>query len=170
LASQERAQGEYGKESLRKRRELVERSFAHCYETGGIGRCTLRGNKNILKRLLTHVGAFNLSLILRKTLGAGTPRELKKLGRGPRFTTFSGCSHARIAHNRAGQSRIDRVIATQSKNRSERSRGRNLWNLRTSTTGCDPSTKKLRTRFRCPQPQSEKGFKFRPRWMGLHRR
>ena len=26
---------------------------------------------------MVHVGAFNLSLILRKLLGAGTPRELK---------------------------------------------------------------------------------------------
>jgi hypothetical protein len=37
----------------------------------------LHGQKNILKRLLIHVGAFNISLLLRKTLGAGTPRELK---------------------------------------------------------------------------------------------
>jgi hypothetical protein len=40
-------------------------------------RCTLRGQENILKRLLIHVGAFNISLVLRKMLGAGTPRELK---------------------------------------------------------------------------------------------
>jgi hypothetical protein len=40
-------------------------------------RCTLRGRKNILKRQLIHVGAFNASLVLRKMLGAGTPRELK---------------------------------------------------------------------------------------------
>jgi hypothetical protein len=56
---------------------LVERSFAHCYETGGMRRCHLRGQENILKRQLVHVGAFNLSLILRELLGAGTPRELK---------------------------------------------------------------------------------------------
>ena len=55
----------------------MERSFAHCYETGGLRRCHLRGRENILKRQLIHVGAFNLSLILRKLLGAGTPRELK---------------------------------------------------------------------------------------------
>ena len=30
-----------------------------------------------MKRQLIHVGAFNLSLILRKLLGAGTPREWK---------------------------------------------------------------------------------------------
>ncbi len=70
-------QGEYGKSLLRRRGELVERSFAHCYETGGMRRCHLRGQENILKRQLVHVGAFNLSLILRPLLGAGTPREWK---------------------------------------------------------------------------------------------
>ena len=40
-------------------------------------RCHLRGRQNILKRQLIHVGAFNLSLILRKLLEAGTPRELR---------------------------------------------------------------------------------------------
>ena len=72
-----RVRGEYGKSLLRRRGELIERSFAHCYETGGMRRCHLRGRENILKRQLIHVGAFNLSLILRKLLGAGTPRELK---------------------------------------------------------------------------------------------
>ena len=72
-----RVRGEYGKSLLRRRGELVERSFAHCYETGGMRRCHLRGRENILKRQLVHVGAFNLSLILRKLLGAGTPREWK---------------------------------------------------------------------------------------------
>jgi hypothetical protein len=67
--------GEYGKSLLRRCGELGERSFAHCYETGGMRRCHLRGHENILKRQLIHVGAFNLSLILRKLLGAGTPRE-----------------------------------------------------------------------------------------------
>src|SRR5271170_2428295 len=71
-----RVRSEYGKSLLRRRGELVERSFAHCYETGGLRRCYLRGRDNILKRQLVHVGAFNLSLILRQLLGAGTPREL----------------------------------------------------------------------------------------------
>jgi len=70
-----RVRGSYGKSLLRRRGELVERSFAHCYETGGLRRCHLRGRENILKRQLVHVSAFNLSLILRKLLGAGTPRE-----------------------------------------------------------------------------------------------
>src|ERR1700691_2505255 len=71
-----RVRSEYGKSLLRRRGELVERSFAHCYETGGLRRCHLRGRDNILKRQLVHVGAFNLSLILRQLLGAGTPRQM----------------------------------------------------------------------------------------------
>ena len=72
-----RVQGEHGKKLLRRRGELVERSFAHCYETGGMRRTHLRGHENILKRQLIHVGAFNLSLILRVLLGSGKPREWK---------------------------------------------------------------------------------------------
>ena len=75
--NRQRVRSEYGKSLLRRRGELIERSFAHCYETGGMRRCHLRGKQNILKRQLIHVGAFNLSLILRKLMGAGTPRELK---------------------------------------------------------------------------------------------
>jgi transposase len=39
--------------------------------------CTLHGRENILKRQLIHVGAFNISLVLRKMLGAEKPRDLK---------------------------------------------------------------------------------------------
>ena len=75
-ANRRRVRGAYGKSLLRRRGELVERSFAHCYETGGMRRCHLRGRENILKRQLIHVSAFNLSLVLRQWLGAGTPRQL----------------------------------------------------------------------------------------------
>ena len=75
--NRQRVQRDYGKSLLRRRGELVERTFAHCYETGGMRRCTLHGRENILKRLLIHVGAFNISLILRTMLGSGKPRELK---------------------------------------------------------------------------------------------
>ncbi len=74
-----RVRGSYGKQLLKKRGELIERSFAHCYETGGMRRLHLRGRENVLKRQLIHVGAFNLSLIFRRMLGAGTPRELHNL-------------------------------------------------------------------------------------------
>lgn len=76
-ANRQRVSGNHGKSLLRKRGELIERSFAHCYETGAMRRTHLRGHENILKRQLIHVGAFNLSLIFRGLLGAGTPRELK---------------------------------------------------------------------------------------------
>ena len=75
-ANRRRITGNYGKQLLKKRGELIERSFAHCYDTGGMRRVHLRGRDNILKRQLIHVGAFNLSLIFRMSLGAGTPREL----------------------------------------------------------------------------------------------
>jgi transposase len=52
-ANRRRVQGEYGKSLLRRRGELVERSFAHCYETGGMRCRHLRGQENILKRQLS---------------------------------------------------------------------------------------------------------------------
>ena len=74
-----RIRSERGKQLLRRRGELLERSFAHLYDTGGMRRTHLRGHRNILKRLLLHVAAFNLSLILRRDAGAGTPRGLEAL-------------------------------------------------------------------------------------------
>src|SRR6266496_6555229 len=74
-----RIRGEHGKELLRRRGELLERSFAHAYETGGLRRVHLRGRDNVLKRMLIHVGGFNLSLVMRKLLGKGTPRGLQGL-------------------------------------------------------------------------------------------
>jgi transposase len=71
--------GEHGKELLRRRGELLERSFAHAYETGGLRHTHLRGRENILKRVLIHVGGFNLSLVMRQLLGKGTPRGLQGL-------------------------------------------------------------------------------------------
>lgn len=74
-----RIRGERGKKLLRKRGELLERSFAHCYETGRMRRTHLRMRNNILKRLLIHVAGFNLGLILRKLIGFGTARGLQDL-------------------------------------------------------------------------------------------
>src|SRR5256885_6119543 len=69
--------GERGKRLLRQRGEKLERSFAHLYETGGMRRVHLRRHPNILKRLLVHVAAFNLGLVMRQMLGRGTPRGLQ---------------------------------------------------------------------------------------------
>lgn len=72
-----RVRGDRNKRLQKLRSELTERSFAHMYETGGMRRTHLQGHKNILKRLLVHGAAFNLSLILRKTMGVGKPRRLQ---------------------------------------------------------------------------------------------
>jgi len=74
-----RVRGERNKRLQKLRSELTERSFAHLYESGGMRRLHLQGRKNILKRLLVHGAAFNLSLILRKVMGVGKPRRLQGL-------------------------------------------------------------------------------------------
>lgn len=78
-ANRRRIRGRRGRRLMRKRGELIERSFAHCYDTGGMRRTHLRRHENILKRLLIHVAGFNLSLILRGLLGKGTARGLQGL-------------------------------------------------------------------------------------------
>jgi len=74
-----RVRGERNKRLQKLRSELTERSFAHLYETGGMRRVHLRGQTNILKRLLVHGAGFNLSLILRNIIGVGKPRQLQGL-------------------------------------------------------------------------------------------
>lgn len=67
------------KRLLRKRGELLERPFAHCYGTGGMRRTHLRGHARVLKRLLVHVAGCNLGLLMRKLFGVETPRGLQGL-------------------------------------------------------------------------------------------
>ena len=78
-ANRRRVRGERGKALLRRRGELLERPFAHCYDRGGMRRTHLRGHPKILKRLLIHVAGFNLALVMRSVLGVGTPRGLRDL-------------------------------------------------------------------------------------------
>ena len=47
-------------------------NFVIAAETGGMRRCTLHGRKNILKRLLIHVGAFNISLVMEEDVKPGS--------------------------------------------------------------------------------------------------
>jgi len=75
--NRQRLQRPKGKRVLRKRGELIERTFAHCYDTGGMRRTYLRKHNNILKRLLIHVAGANLGLLLRNLYGSGTPRGLQ---------------------------------------------------------------------------------------------
>lgn len=80
-----RVQRAKGKQLLRRRGELIERTFAHCYETGGMRRTHLKKHGNILKRLLIHVAGANLGLLLRSLYGTGTPRSLQGLPVALRF-------------------------------------------------------------------------------------
>jgi len=73
-SNRRRIHGEHGKQLLRRRGEFLERSFAHAYETGGMRRVHLRGQENVYKRVLIHLGGFNLSLVMRQWSGKGTPR------------------------------------------------------------------------------------------------
>ena len=76
-ANRRRIKGPRGRRLMRKRGELLERPFAHTLETGAMRRVFLRGARNIQKRLLIHVAGFNLSLLMRKLYGVGTPRSLQ---------------------------------------------------------------------------------------------
>ncbi len=72
-----RIRGARGLRLLRLRGQRLERPFAHLYETGGMRRVYLRGHENIRKRLLIHIGGFNLGLLMRQLMGVGTPRALQ---------------------------------------------------------------------------------------------
>src|SRR3954468_6860530 len=63
------------KEAFRLRAELVERSFALTLDRGGMRRAWLRGGENLKKRYLVHVAGYDLGLVMRLLVGAGTPRE-----------------------------------------------------------------------------------------------
>ena len=76
-ANRRRMDGRRGQDLQKLRSELVERSFAHMYETGGMRRTHLRKRNNILKRLLFHAVGFNLALLLRERYGIGKPRTLQ---------------------------------------------------------------------------------------------
>lgn len=74
-ANRARLKSGVGRKAMRKRGEMVERSFAHVLDRGGMRRAWLRGRENLHKRYLIHVAGFNLSIVMRALFGYGTPRE-----------------------------------------------------------------------------------------------
>src|SRR5512143_34565 len=80
-ANRHRLRSAAGKQSMRKRAEMVERSFAHNLERGGLRRTWLRGRENVHKRYLIHVAGHNLGILMRHLIGAGTPKEAAARGR-----------------------------------------------------------------------------------------
>jgi transposase len=76
-ANRRRIKGKRGKALMKRRGEVLERTFAHTLESGAMRRAYLRLRDNILKRYLVHVAGFNLSLVMRTIFGVGTPRGLR---------------------------------------------------------------------------------------------
>ena len=74
-----------GKQAMRKRGEIVERSFAHVLDRGGMRRTWLRGRENVHKRYLIHVAGYNLGILMRALFGCGTPREAASADRALLF-------------------------------------------------------------------------------------
>ena len=76
-ANRRRIRGELQQRLLQQRGEQLERPCAHLYGSGGMRRLHVRGHENVLKRLLIQVSAFNLGMLMRQSLGVGTPRGLQ---------------------------------------------------------------------------------------------
>lgn len=70
-----RTTSEKGKQLLKQRANLVERTFHHVMDCGGGRRATLRGYTNILKTYLVRAACCNLSLLMRNLFGFGTMRQ-----------------------------------------------------------------------------------------------
>ena len=74
-ANRARLKSGVARNAMRRRGEMVERSFAHVLDRGGMRRALLRGRENVHKRYLIHVAGFNLGILMRALFGSGTPRE-----------------------------------------------------------------------------------------------
>lgn len=101
-ANRRRLNGNRNKRLQTLRCERVERSFAHVCETGGARRTWLRGLENNRKKVRLTVAAHNLSLILRKLLGSGKPRE---------FAGFPGLLISMFSPLQAALKRSQRLLS-----------------------------------------------------------
>lgn len=77
-ANRRRIRGNRGQRLRKLRGEIAERSNAHCYETGGLRRVHVRQQANVEKRVLIQAATYNLALMMRALLGAGTPKGLTR--------------------------------------------------------------------------------------------
>lgn len=73
--AQRSVSAKYGRKLLRKRGQHIERSFAHVLDAGGMRRATLRGLENLNKRHQIAAACYNLSQLLRRLYGIGTPKQ-----------------------------------------------------------------------------------------------
>jgi hypothetical protein len=89
-ANRSRLKSAVGRKAMRKRGEMVERSFAHVLDRGGMRRAWLRGRENLHKRYLIHVAGFNLGVLMRALFGCGTPREAAGSSHAALFVVQTG--------------------------------------------------------------------------------
>ncbi|WP_210200386.1 transposase [Cohaesibacter celericrescens] len=97
------------KQVFKLRAEIVERSFAHILDRGGMRRTWLRGRENVQKRYLLHVAGHNLSLLMRQLIGSGTPRGAAQEGYGLLLVLFAPQGTILIAI-RALEDHLDETI------------------------------------------------------------
>jgi len=81
-AARRSTQSKYGKKLLRRRGMHLERAFAHILDCGGMRRATLRGRQNLNKRFKLAAAFYNISQLMRKLFGIGTPKQCEAMGRG----------------------------------------------------------------------------------------
>ena len=74
-AARRSAKSKYGKALLKRRGMHLERAFAHILDCGGMRRATLRGLVNLNKRFKLAAAFYNLSQLMRKLFGIGTPGQ-----------------------------------------------------------------------------------------------
>ena len=89
--AQRATSSKYGRALLRKRGQHIERSFAHVLDAGGMRRATLRGLENLNKRHQIAAACYNLSQLLRRIYGVGTPKQWLAL-----FTYFFAAALSRL--------------------------------------------------------------------------
>ena len=99
-----RVRGGYGKSLLRRRGELVERSFAHCYETGGMRRTHLRG-REYSEAATGPCGGLQLEPDLARSAGCGHATAMER-PRGDAFLAVYLLLSRRENRNRLSGSRI----------------------------------------------------------------
>ena len=101
----------------------------------GMRRTHLRKHSNILKWLLIHVAGFNLSLVFRKMLGAGKPREWNDPGR-VLFLAFVRLFRRRNDSTAPYRSQIFRSHRENMAKSSQSLRSNCCWRIATYTMGC----------------------------------
>ena len=102
-ANRARTRRQKGKDHQRRRGELLERPNQHLYDRGDLRELTVIGQLNVKKRVVIQAAGFNLGLVMRKLVGAGTPKRLAAA-----FVAFLAAILA-VLHRAAMKGRANRL-------------------------------------------------------------